>query len=671
MKARLLLTWSRILKPCNSKLLLMSKPCYYLMMKWFRKVIMKKFLQLERRYEDISPTDEEAYSLPPNKEQPKPSHAQESDSDSSSPELKKYDNILPLTKRQLVKYLRKVSQVLFNRITKYQWEKHKEAAVSYADLRPSIEGYYEENVDHVYQTNNLVKATMNYLDKNSTKRADLLKALNGITEILKAIQEAVKEDPVLNNKVLEATKAYTANSNNTLNSYPKPRLLISLVLNLSSLKSVWYDIWDIQCPLINHLSPRDISREGYNLQSRVADLFSNEGWMWPQDWLMKASNLNMIQAPNLDHPIVDFKEGLGKDWSPRQKFHLRVVLFFPTPRLTKIKHTQALMQADLSSIKTDTSKIKSMMTEIYQAFKVQSSTPSSSMPQTTLAITEGPSHVRGRMSDRLTLKPPFYTKEEHVAMDDDTERSPSMTKLISQPESSQAPKRTDKGKKIATDDVESLVKLVPASKVVREDPDEPIRRKRTKSRRLEITKTEVIKIVQEEAEKIKIDPKKIISAKAGEKFKKAQDAELQVLKREHSQKVKRPMELKPNPITDVKIHPNSKPAVLTVLKNNDKRNFQVHSHSSSLILEYKRLKKIPEELGIQSALPAPIPEQAPSQSSRRKRKHMEWNLKSKCLGWSCNKSLHKGVLFVKNIVIEEPDYGIFFTGVFGDQAFQR
>ncbi|GKE58922.1 hypothetical protein Tco_1498107, partial [Tanacetum coccineum] len=65
----------------------------------------------------------------------------------------------------------------------------------------------------------------------------------------------------------------------------------------------------------------------------------------------------------------------------------------------------------------------------------------------------------------------------------------------------------------------------------------------------------------EEAENIGIDPKKIISAKAGEKFKKAQDVEI----------------LKPDPIPNVKIHPNSKPAALTVYRNNDKRNFQVHN----------------------------------------------------------------------------------------------
>ncbi|GJV74543.1 hypothetical protein Tco_1167723 [Tanacetum coccineum] len=55
---------------------------------------------------------------------------------------------------------------------------------------------------------------MNSLDKNSTKRADLLKALNRVTKILKAVYEAVKEDPALNKKVLEATKAYTVNCNN-------------------------------------------------------------------------------------------------------------------------------------------------------------------------------------------------------------------------------------------------------------------------------------------------------------------------------------------------------------------------------------------------------------------------------------------------------------------------
>ncbi|GKC05249.1 hypothetical protein Tco_0996859 [Tanacetum coccineum] len=71
------------------------------------------------------------------------------------------------------------------------------------------------------------------------------------------------------------------------------------------------------------------------------------------------------------------------------------------------------------------------------------------------------------------------------------------------------------------------------------------------------------------------------------------------------------------------------------------------------------------------ALPAPIPVQAPSQSSGRKRKHMELEPEIKVLGLKCDRSFPEGASFVNNMVIEEPKYRIFFTDVFGDQAFQR
>ncbi|GKF43370.1 hypothetical protein Tco_0129922, partial [Tanacetum coccineum] len=125
------------------------------------------------------------------------------------------------------------------------------------------------------------------------------------------------------------------------------------------------------------------------------------------------------------------------------------------------------------------------------------------------------------------------------------------------------------------------------------DKEDKIKKAAEEAKMFEKTKTEVIKVVQEEAEKIRLDLKTIVSAQAGEKFKKAKDVEHQVLKREHSQKVKRQIELnkkrveqymwtisnrlKPEPITDVKIHPNPKPVLLIVFKNNDKINFQVYS----------------------------------------------------------------------------------------------
>nr|GEV44190.1 hypothetical protein [Tanacetum cinerariifolium] len=95
----------------------------------------------------------EEHQSPPNTNNPEPSPAQEiqeSNSDSSSPKLKKYDNIPPLTERQL--------------------------------------------------TDKIVQATMDSLNKTATDRTNLLKDLNGVTEILKVIQDAVKHDPALNKK---------------------------------------------------------------------------------------------------------------------------------------------------------------------------------------------------------------------------------------------------------------------------------------------------------------------------------------------------------------------------------------------------------------------------------------------------------------------------------------
>ncbi|GKC38140.1 hypothetical protein Tco_1050524, partial [Tanacetum coccineum] len=157
--------------------------------------------------------------------------------------------------------------------------------------------------------------------------------------------------------------------------------------------------------------------------------------------------------------------------------------------------------------------------------------------------------------------------------------------------------------------------------------------------------------------------------------------------------------LKPESIIDVKIHSNTKPAVITVYRGTNKRNFKVHNPFkfgdfevteldevgpinkskmnritdcyTSLSKRYERLKKIPEELGIQSALHAPAPKQASSQLSGRKRKIIYLEPEIRIPGLECNRSLPEGVLFVNNMVIEEPEYGMFFIDFVGDKAFQR
>ncbi|GJV80145.1 hypothetical protein Tco_1516015 [Tanacetum coccineum] len=40
-------------------------------------------------------------------------------------------------------------------------------------------------------------------------------------------------------------------------------------------------------------------------------------------------------------------------------------------------------------------------------------------------------------------------------------------------------------------------------------------------------------------------------------------------------------------------------------------------------------------------------------------------------GLECNRSLPEGIPFVNNMVIEEPEYEMFFIDAFGDEAFQR
>ncbi|GKA54439.1 hypothetical protein Tco_0753388 [Tanacetum coccineum] len=53
------------------------------------------------------------------------------------------------------------------------------------------------------------------------------------------------------------------------------------------------------------------------------------------------------------------------------------------------------------------------------------------------------------------------------------------------------------------------------------EKDELIKKVAEQARLLAITKPEVVKVVREEAINIGIDPKRITSAKEGEKFKKA------------------------------------------------------------------------------------------------------------------------------------------------------
>ncbi|GJV95326.1 hypothetical protein Tco_1546903, partial [Tanacetum coccineum] len=129
-----------------------------------------------------------------------------------------------------------------------------------------------------------------------------------------------------------------------------------------------------------------------------------------------------------------------------------------------------------------------------------------------------------------------------------------------------------------------------------------------------------------------------------------------------------PSRLRPEPITNVKIHPNSKPLVLIVYRANDRRNFQVHNpfkFADSKVTELDELGPIIEKKKNK------IVGELMISLGNRKRKHIELEPEIKVPGLECNRKFHEGVPFVNNMVIEEPKYGMFFINVFGDEAFQR
>ncbi|GJX68397.1 hypothetical protein Tco_0304124 [Tanacetum coccineum] len=144
---------------------------------------------------------------------------------------------------------------------------------------------------------------------------------------------------------------------------------------------------------------------------------------------------------------------------------------------------------------------------------------------------EPPSHTKGENDD-------MQTEEDKARKDQEPER------LTKAPESSQAISIGLKRKEdLQTYECEPLEKLVPASKVVRDDPDEPVRVPYMINGKMHYLTNDEINAHIEKEDQIKKAAEEAKIAKEGKKFKKAQYAEHQVLKREHSQKVKRLMKL--------------------------------------------------------------------------------------------------------------------------------
>ncbi|GKA64383.1 hypothetical protein Tco_0763989 [Tanacetum coccineum] len=122
-------------------------------------------------------------------------------------------------------------------IVEKQWEHHEVATASYDDLKASIDQYYDENIPHRDQTDKLMEACMSSLDRSSTTISDLYKGLDFITRLLMDINNVVKDDPGVNQKINEATETFARISSNITK-------VLSLVkgFNFSTLLSTMKDL---------------------------------------------------------------------------------------------------------------------------------------------------------------------------------------------------------------------------------------------------------------------------------------------------------------------------------------------------------------------------------------------------------------------------------------------
>ncbi|GJT35334.1 hypothetical protein Tco_0925753 [Tanacetum coccineum] len=301
--------------------------------------------------------------------------------------------------------------------------------------------------------------------------------------------------------------------------------------------------------------------------------------------------------------------------------------------LLGLERAQNHIQSSMSSLKEDTLSIKSMMTEMYEVFKGQSSSAPSGSVTPTLALTYIPANIEGENETNTTTKvPPSYTEGETDANKQEKPKEPKHSTdaniefigSSTQPSITQAQLITiinpepivqqREGKGIATDEqVEDQRKLVKASSIVHPNPDAPIlvpymingklfhltaeqieahldkeekiRKAEEEARLIAINNPEVIKLVREEAKKLGIHPKEAITAKAGTDGRTFD--------------VHNPFAFGDFGISELdelrEIIPKKKNVVVKDLMN-------------FLSRRYKSFKKIPEELEIPSALPALVPE---------------------------------------------------------------
>nr|GEU77598.1 retrovirus-related Pol polyprotein from transposon TNT 1-94 [Tanacetum cinerariifolium] len=192
--------------------------------------------------------------------------------------------------------------------------------------------------------------------------------------------------------------------------------------------------------------------------------------------------------------------------------------------LNNLQEVQTVVKKDLAHKKKGLEAAKAytkISTNLIELLTMSFSTPSSSVPKTTLAIIGGLTTVEGGGRVQLTLLLPQLT-DLIVEVQVSQPKSPSDT----------TPKH-DRGKRIARDTNESPPKLVKASTKVRLDPDTPgLIPFEINGELYHLTNEEIQAHIE------------IKDSKGGQEFIKIHDPEIKVHNREHMEKLKKARQLR-------------------------------------------------------------------------------------------------------------------------------
>ncbi|GKD39951.1 hypothetical protein Tco_1260158 [Tanacetum coccineum] len=246
-----------------------------------------------------------------------------------------------------------------------------------------------------------MEASMSSLDRTNTTISDLYKGLDVITQLLKDINIAIKDDLATNQKINEATKTFAKISFN-----------ITEVLFLVK----GFDFFAF-LSAVKSLRDHAFKKE----EASTAWMKSSTNMAWNLSSRMSGVELSQTalkqEISSLRKDTSEIKSMMTEMLQTRKSMKLLRLSQRSLPislRLTLSSKSKKSHQLQHASLKEDTLSIESMMTEMYEAFKGRSSSALSGSVTLILALTHIPANVDGEnATNTATKEPPSHTEGEN------------------------------------------------------------------------------------------------------------------------------------------------------------------------------------------------------------------------------------------------------------------